>query len=77
MPINVAMQEPRARVIGKEPNGDLVVCRRPDVDDVAPDGIVPVVRRVAGATDDGEGMLFFERDPVQANMASKNNGRQR
>ena len=58
MPIDVAVEGPRARVISHEPNRSVIV-RGADAYDVAYDGVVKVVRRVARATDDAESMLVL------------------
>ena len=55
MPINVAVEEPRAGVVGEEPDCD-IVARVADAHDVADDGVYKVVRRIAGAANDREGM---------------------
>ena len=55
MPVNVAVEEPRAGVISEEADGD-IVARIADAHDIADYGIYEVVGRVAGATDHGEGM---------------------
>jgi hypothetical protein len=55
VPIDMAVEEPRARVVSHEPNRDVIV-RGADAYDVAHDGVVIVVRRVARATDDVEDM---------------------
>ena len=46
----MAMEEPRAWVVGEEPDRDVIACVT-DVHDVADDGIHKVVRRVSGAAD--------------------------
>ena len=56
MPIDVAVEEPRARVISHEPNRNVIVSGA-DAYDVAHDRVVKAVRRVAAcAADDAEGM---------------------
>lgn len=57
MPVDVAMQEPRAGVIGNEPDGD-VICSAARAHDVAHRRVGEVVAGLAGAADDGEGMLM-------------------
>ena len=42
MPVNMAVQEPGARIVGGEPNGD-VVSVGSNVDNVTTDGVVIVV----------------------------------
>ena len=58
MEVDVAVEEPRAGVVGGEADGDVVIrLRRARRDDVAPDGVVVVVLARAGTADDSEGML--------------------
>jgi len=71
VPIDVAVEEPRAGVVSHEPNRNVIVCGA-DAHDVAHDGVVKVVRRVARAADDAEGM------PMQVDgVLIKNAGLQR
>ena len=52
MPVDVAVEEPWARVVGEEPDGDLINCGAgANAYDVAHDGVVPVVYRAVRATD--------------------------
>ena len=53
MPIDVAVKEPRPRVVGLEPDRDIIV-RVAEADNVAHDGVVVVVRRASRAADDVE-----------------------
>ncbi len=55
MPIDVAVEEPRARIISKESDRD-IIARVPVAHDIANHGIVIVISRVAGAADDVEGV---------------------
>ena len=55
VPIDMAVEEPRARVVSYEPERN-IIGRAASAYDVAHNGIVEVVRRVACATDDVEGM---------------------
>jgi hypothetical protein len=55
VPINVTVEEPWARIISEESDCN-VVARVPDAHDVANDGVVKVISRVASAADDVEGM---------------------
>ena len=55
VPVDVAVEEPRAGVVGEEPDGD-IVAHVAVAHDVADDGVYKVVRRIAGAADDVEGM---------------------
>lgn len=71
MPVDVAVEEPRTGVVGEEPDRDIVALVA-DADNVADDGIYKVVRRIAGAADDGERMS------MQVNgMLSRESGRGR
>ena len=70
MPIDVAMEEPRAGVIREEPNRDIIIGGVADAHDVAEDRIIIVVRGVSSAAYNGErmsmqvnGMLFGEGSP--------------
>ena len=53
----MAVEEPRARVVGREADRDVVVSAGPGRDSVAPDGVVVVVLGRAGAADYGKGVL--------------------
>jgi hypothetical protein len=53
MPVDVAVEEPRAGVVGKEPDRD-VIAHVADAHDIADDGVHKVVRRVTSAPDYGE-----------------------
>ena len=55
VPIDVAVEEPRARVVSPEPERN-IIGRGAGAYDVAHDGVVEVVRRVARAADDAECM---------------------
>ncbi len=55
MPINVAVEEPRTRVVGEEADRD-VVTGITDTHDVADYGIFIVVGGVTSAADNPEGM---------------------
>ena len=55
VPVNVTVEEPRARVVREEPDRDIVASVA-DAYDVADNGIHKVVRRTASAADYGEGM---------------------
>ena len=59
--VDVAVEEPRARVVRLEADRHVVARRgRAGRDDVSPDGVVVVVDGRAGAADDGEGVLSRE-----------------
>lgn len=53
MPIDVAVEEPRTRVVGEEPDRD-VITGVANAHDVTDDRVIEVVRRVTGAPDDRE-----------------------
>ena len=53
MPVNVTVEEPRARVVRLEPNRD-IIARIPDAHNVTDDGVIIVIGRVARATDNVE-----------------------
>lgn len=55
MPINVAVEEPRARVVSEESDRN-VIARVPDAHNIADDGIVEVISFAVGAADDVEGV---------------------
>jgi hypothetical protein len=55
MPINMAMHDPRASIIGTEPDGDVVACTS-EADNIALNGVGEVVGAAAGTPDDAEGM---------------------
>ena len=57
VPIDVAVEEPRARIVGDEADGDLIICASANAYDVAHDWVDPVVLRAVRATDDVECML--------------------
>ena len=59
MPVDVAMQEPRAGVVGDETDGD-VICSVTRAHNVAHRRVSEVVAGLAGAADDGEGVLMRE-----------------
>jgi hypothetical protein len=55
VPINVAVEEPRARVVGEEPDRDIIASVA-DAHDVADDRVFEVVRRITSTADHGERM---------------------
>ena len=56
--VDVAVEEPRARVVRLEADGDVVAClRSTSADDVTPDGVVVVVDRAARAAYDSKDVL--------------------
>jgi hypothetical protein len=70
VPINVAVEEPRTRVVGLETDRDIIV-RVTDADDVAHDGVVEVVRRVSRAADDVEDMSMQVERVLIKNTAAR------
>jgi hypothetical protein len=50
MPIDMTMEEPGTRIVGEEPDGD-VIPSITGTHNISNDGIVEVVGRVSGATD--------------------------
>ena len=60
MPVDVAVEEPRARVIGGETEGNLVTSDTSG-NDVAENGVVPVVIGAPCTTNDPEVVLKIER----------------
>ena len=57
MPVNVAVEEPRARVVSKEPDRD-IIARVADAHNVADDRVIKVVGRITGTADHGERMAM-------------------
>lgn len=55
MPVDVAMEEPGTRIVGDEPNRDVITCVA-DVHDIPNNRIDKVVRGAAGAADDPKGV---------------------
>ena len=55
MPINVTMEEPRARIVSAEPERD-IISRSTDVHSVASNRVCIVVRRTACNTNDVKGV---------------------
>ena len=57
MPVNVAVEEPRAWVVCIETERHVVTCLA-NVDNITPDGVGIVVRRAACDTDDVKGVTM-------------------
>jgi hypothetical protein len=57
VPVDVAVEEPWARVVGKESNGYEVSMAGPNAHDIADDRVVEVVGFASGAPNHMEGML--------------------
>jgi hypothetical protein len=53
VPVNVTVEEPRARVVRLEPDRD-IIARIPDAHNVTDDGVIIVIGRVACAADNVE-----------------------
>jgi hypothetical protein len=57
VPVDVAVEEPRARVIGEESDGNEIRFAGTDAHDIADDRVNEVVGVASGAPDHMEGML--------------------
>ena len=57
VPVDVAVEEPRARVVGEESDGHEIRLAGADAHDIADDRVVEVVGVASGAPDHMEGML--------------------
>lgn len=57
VPVDVTVEEPRARVVGEEPNRYDISRTGTSAHDIANDRVVEVVGRVSSAPDDVEGVL--------------------
>jgi hypothetical protein len=57
VPVNVTVEEPWARVVGEESDGDLIVGAGANANNVAHDGVDKVVYCAVRATDYVERML--------------------
>ena len=57
MPVDVAVEEPRARVVSEESDRNIIT-RVADAHDVADDRVVIVVRRITSTSDYGESMAM-------------------
>jgi hypothetical protein len=57
MPVDVAVEEPRARVVSKESDRDIIT-RVADAHDIADDRVIKVVRRITSTSDYGESMAM-------------------
>jgi hypothetical protein len=57
VPVDVAVEEPRARVIGEESDGHKIRFAGADAHDITDDRVDEVVRLASGAPDHVEGML--------------------
>ena len=58
MPVNVAVEEPRARVVSKEPDRD-IVAGVADAHDVADDRVIKVIRGISSTADYEEIMAMY------------------
>jgi hypothetical protein len=70
VPVDVAMKEPRPRVVSEESDCD-IISRLADAHDVSDDGVFIVVGRAVSAADDGE------RVPVQVDRVLQKNSQGR
>ena len=57
MPVDVTMEEPWSSVVCVEAQSHIIASALTDVDGVAPDGILKIIRRSAGDFHNVEGML--------------------
>ena len=57
MPVDVAVEEPRAWIVGVEADGRLVAGSRANVDDIATDGIGIVIGTISGTANHRERVL--------------------
>jgi len=69
MPVNVAVEEPWARVVREESDGDLIICAGANANDVAHDGVDEVVFCAVGASD------YVERMTVQVDGMRASKGK--
>lgn len=53
MPVNVTVQEPRTRIVCREPEGNIVRSTS-DVDNIAPDRVIVVIFSATSHADDVE-----------------------
>lgn len=60
------MKEPRAGIVGGEPNRGTVSVLGADADDITADGVIPVVTVAAGTTHDRERMLQLTMSVVDS-----------
>ena len=61
MPIDVAMKEPRSRVVREEPDGDFIITTTPNRHYISDNRVVEIVGRTIGAAN------YVEVVPVQMN----------
>lgn len=73
VPVDVAVEEPGTGVVGEEPDRD-IVARVTDAHDVTDDGVYKVVRRIASAADDGEGMSMQVNGMLSKEVKRGENG---
>ena len=69
MPVNVTVEEPRARVVRLEPDRDIIASSS-DAHNVTDDGVIIVVRRVARAADNVECVAVQVDGVLQTNRAA-------
>ena len=71
MPVDVAVEEPRSRVIGEESDGHEIRFAGADAHDIADDRINKVVGIASGAPDHMEGMLLNRHVSMRADHRSR------
>ncbi len=58
VPINVAVEKPRTRVVSDEADRDIIFTSEAHVHDVAEDRVLKVIRRITSTADNGERMTM-------------------
>ena len=66
VPVNVTVEEPRARVVGLEPDRDIIASSS-DAHNITDDGVIIVVGLVARATDNVERVAVQVHGVLQTN----------
>ena len=69
MPVNVTVEEPRARIVRLEPDRDIIASSS-DAHNVTDDGVIIVVGRVARAANDVERVAVQVDGVLQTNCAT-------
>jgi hypothetical protein len=71
VPIDVTVEEPRARVVSEEPNRYQVRSTSASAHDITNDGVVKVVGRIPSTTDYVERMLVRKRKHLRGEWAAR------
>ena len=71
MPIDVTVEEPRARIVSEESDCDIISCF-PDAHDIADDGVFKVINLALGAADDMEGVSVQVNRVLHINRKNPN-----